>query len=223
MISGALVLRWRLANIATMGALMGPIRLLAAPIRHIAGSRLFQLAVVIVIILLVDYYSFDYAALRQISSGLQAIADSTVRFYSTYFRVGILTNHFLQVGVIIALVYAVCLIIAFVLRAGLRGAITFVGKHNVFWLRNAIARERGIAAYRAWLPLERIRPNRVSQEDWEEAYAWPSDNKPPYPPLARRLWTGIVSYLIIILVFAFVLQAFTPLTVLSWLGRLFKM
>jgi hypothetical protein len=35
--------------------------------------------------------------------------------------------------------------------------IDLVGWPNAFGLRNAIARERGIAAYRAWLPLERIK------------------------------------------------------------------
>ena len=34
---------------------------------------------------------------------------------------------------------------------------------SAFGLRNAIARERGIAAYRAWLPFERIRPVNIPQ------------------------------------------------------------
>jgi len=38
------------------------------------------------------------------------------------------------------------------------------GLTNFLWLRNTIARERGIAAYRAWLPLERIRPADCPQE-----------------------------------------------------------
>jgi len=41
------------------------------------------------------------------------------------------------------------------------------GGSNLFGLRNAIARERGIAAYRAWVPLERIRPVSIPQEKWE--------------------------------------------------------
>jgi len=202
---------------------MGPIRLLAAPIRHVAGSRLFQLAFVVAIILLLDHYSYDYAVLRPLAEGLKSLVTVTVQLFSQYFRVGVLADPVLQVGVMIAYVYIVCLIVFYLLRIVIRAIVDVVGWSNFMWLRHIIARERGIAAYRAWLPLERIRPNRISQEDWEEAYAWPSDNKPPYPPLSQRLWTSIVSYLIIVLVIAFVLQAFTPLPVLSWLGRLFKM
>ena len=52
---------------------------------------------------------------------------------------------------------------------------------------NAIARERGIAADRAWVPLERIRPVSIPQEKWEETFAWPANNEPPYPPLTQRI------------------------------------
>jgi hypothetical protein len=50
--------------------------------------------------------------------------------------------------------------------------IDFVGWSNLFGLRNAIAPERGIAAYRAWVPFERIRPASIPQEKWEETFAW---------------------------------------------------
>ena len=84
------------------------------------------------------------------------------------------------------------------------------------------ARERGIAAYRAWVPFERIRPTNISQEKWEEEFAWPANDKPPYPPLARRLLRGLMSYLIVILASAVLLQIFTPFPVLTWLGKLIK-
>ena len=58
----------------------------------------------------------------------------------------------------IVYVYIVCLLIFYVLRMTLRGALDLVGPTNFLWLRNTIARERGIVAYRAWLPLERIGP-----------------------------------------------------------------
>jgi small-conductance mechanosensitive channel len=199
---------------------MGLIRLVAAPVRIVMRSRLFQFAVVLAIILLLDYYSFDYAALRQISSGLKAIVDATVHFFSEHFRVGILTDPVLQVGLIIAYVYIVCLIVAFIVRALFRRVVDLIGRSNFLWLRSAIAQQRGIAAYRAWEPLERIRPAHIPQAQWEETFAWPADSRPPYPPLARRVWRGVISYLIVILVVVFVLQVFTPFPVLTWLGKL---
>ena len=93
----------------------------------------------------------------------------------------------------------------------------------MFGLRNAIARERGIAAYRAWVPLERIRPVSIPQEKWEETFAWPANNEPPYPPLAQRVLDGVISYVTVGLVAAVLLQAFTPFPVLTWLGELAKM
>jgi len=58
----------------------------------------------------------------------------------------------------IAYVYLACLLILSLLRVTIRVAVDLVGRTNAFWLRNAIARERGIEAYRAWVPFERIRP-----------------------------------------------------------------
>ena len=60
----------------------------------------------------------------------------------------------------------------FVLRAVLRGLIDLVGWSNAFGLRNAIARERGIAAYRAWVPFERpagVDPARTMGADFRVA------------------------------------------------------
>jgi hypothetical protein len=198
---------------------MGPIRLIAAPIRRIASSHLFQFAVVIAIILLLDHYAYDSAALRVIAEGLKNAVTATVQFCSDFFRVGILTDPVLQVAVMIAYVYVVCLLLFFLLRHASRKAIDVIGRSNFLWLRTTIARERGIAAYRAWLPLERIRPADCPQDEWEQQFAWPADNKPPYPPLAQRVMRGAVSYAAVLGGAAILLQLFTPFHVLSWLGR----
>lgn len=199
---------------------MGPIRLIVAPIRSIVNNRLFQIAAVLSIILVLDHYSFDYAPLHRISDALKALVDATVQFCSSLFRVGILTDPVLQVGLMIAYVYIICLVILYLLRVMIRLAIDFIGWSNLFWLRNTIARERGVAAYRAWLPLERIRPDDIPQAKWEEAFAWPADNKPPYPPLPQRILRATASYAIVFAGAAILLQFLTPFPVLTWLGRL---
>ena len=198
---------------------MGPIRLIAAPIRSIMRSRLFQLAVVLTIVLLLDYYSFDYPPLHRISLGLKALVDATVQFLAEHFRVGILTDPVLQVGLIIVYVYLVCLIVVFLLRIVIRRVVDLIGWSNFLWLRNAIARERGITAYRAWVPLERIRPAHIPQEKWEETFAWPPGDRPPYPPLAQQVLRGLLIYLLVAVAAAILLQFFTPFPVLTWLGR----
>src|SRR5258708_40265289 len=91
---------------------------------------------------------------------------------------------------------------------------------QLFWLRNAIARERGIAAYRAWVPLERIRPAHIPQEKWEQAFAWPPNNQPPDQPLIHRIFGGILFYGFLILFAAILLQAFTGFSVLTLLVEL---
>jgi hypothetical protein len=122
-----------------------------------------------------------------------------------------------------AYVYLAGLLALYILRVAVRGLVDLVGWGNVFGLRNAIARERGIAAYRAWVPFERIRPANVPQDKWEQAFAWPANNKPPYPPLAKRILREVVSYLIVLVAAAVLLQIFTPFPVLTWLGKLAKL
>ena len=95
------------------------------------------------------------------------------------------------------------------------------GRKNLFGLRNAIAHERGIEAYRAWVPLEKIRPADISQEQWEATFAWPPNDQPPYPPLAQRIVHGVLSYLIVIAGGAVLIQLFTPFPVLTWLAGMF--
>jgi len=200
---------------------MGPIRLLAAPIRSIVRFPLFQLAVVVTIILFLQAAN-DNTTLGQIFHALDELVDATVKLFSELFQVKSFTRSGLTAGLMIAYVYLACLVLLFLMRVSIRVIVDLVGWSNAFGLRNAIARERGIAAYRAWVPFERIRPTNISQEKWEEEFAWPANDKPPYPPLARRLQRGLMSYLIVILASAVLLQIFTPFPVLTWLGKVIK-
>ena len=201
---------------------MGIIRLLAAPIRTIVRFPLVQLVFVVGIILLLQAAD-DKSMFGQIFSGLDKLVDATVRLFSELFEVKSFTRSGLTAGLMIGYVYLACLLILFFVRVTSRLLVDFIGWSNAFGLRTAIARERGIIAYRAWVPLERIRPNNIPQERWEEAFAWPANNKPPYPPLAQRILRGLLSYLTVILAAAVLLQVFTPFPVLTWLGRLAKM
>jgi hypothetical protein len=201
---------------------MGVIKLLAAPVRGIVRFPLFQLAVVVAIILLLQAAD-DTSVFGQIFSGLDKLVDATVRLCSAIFDVKSFTKSWLTSGFMIAYVYLACLLLLFLMRVAIRAMVDFIGWSNLFGLRNAIARERGIAAYRAWVPFERIRPANIPQEKWEEAFAWPADDSPPYPPLAQRLLRGAMSYVIVVLVAAVLLQLFTPFPVLTWLSKLPKM
>jgi hypothetical protein len=200
--------------------MMDAIRLIIAPIRRVANSRVFQLALVIVIILLLDHYSYDYIVFRLIATDLKDLVTATVQLCSEYFRVGILTDPVLQVGLVIAYVYIIYLFVSFLLRLGTAFVIDLIGSSNFLWLRSAIARERGIAAYRAWLPLERIRPRDIPQDKWEQAFAWPPGNVPPYPPLLRRIARAVVTYALAFGGAAVLIQLFTPFPALTWIGRL---
>jgi hypothetical protein len=195
------------------------IRLLAAPIRSIVRFPLFQFAFVVAIILVLQAAD-DKSLPGQIFNGLDGLVDASVRLSSELFQVKSFTRSGLTAGLMIAYVYLVCLLILFLLRVAFCAMIDVIGWRNFFYLRNAIARERGIAAYRAWVPFERIRPAEIPQEKWEEAFAWPVDNKPPYPPLAQRMLRSVISYLIVVLAAAVLLQIFTPFPVLTWLGKL---
>jgi len=200
---------------------MGMIKLLAAPIRSIVRFPLFQLAVVVAVILLLQAAD-DKSALAQIFNGLDKLVESTVGWLSAVFNVKSFTKSWLTSSFWIAYVYLACLLILFLMRVTIRAVVDFVGWSNAFGLRNTIARERGIAAYRAWVPFERIRPDNILQEKWEETFAWPANNKPPYPPLAQRVLRGVISYVVVILVAAVLLQVFTPFPVLTWLAATTK-
>lgn len=201
---------------------MGIIRLLAAPIRTIVRFPLVQLAFVVAIILLLQAAD-DNSTFGQIFNGMDKLVDATVRLFSELFYVKSFTRSGLTAGLMIGYVYLGCLLILLFVRVGTRALADLIAWSNAFGLRNTIARERGIIAYRAWVPFERIRPRNIPQERWEEAFAWPANDMPPYPPLAQRMLRGLMSYLTVILAAAVLLQVFTPFPVLTWLGRLAKM
>jgi hypothetical protein len=200
---------------------MGMIKLIAAPIRSIVRFPLFQLAVVVAVILLLQAAD-DKSARGQVFNGLDKLVESTVGLFSAVFNVKSFTKSWLTSGFWIAYVYLACLLILSLVRVTIRAVVDFVGWSNAFGLRNAVAHERGIAAYRAWVPFERIRPDNIPQEKWEETFAWPANNKPPYPPLAQRVLRGVISYVAVILVAAVLLQFFTPFPALTWLAVLTK-
>ncbi len=198
------------------------IKLLVVPIRSIVRFPLFQLALVVAVILFLQAAD-DKSALGQIFNGLDKLVDSTVGLFSAVFNVKSFTKSWLTSGFMIAYVYLACLLILSLVRVMIRTLVDFVGWSNAFGLRNAIARERGIAAYRAWVPFERIRPANIPQEKWEEAFAWPVNNKPPYPPLAQRMLRRVISYIAVVLIAAVLLQIFTPFPALTWLGQLTRL
>ena len=198
------------------------IKQITAPIRSLVRFPLFQLAVVVTVILWLQAAD-DTSALGQIFKGLDNLVDATVKLFAAVFNVRSFTKSWLTSGFWIAYVYFACLLILSLLRFTIRAAVDLVGRSNLFWLRNAIARERGIAAYHAWVPFERIRPANIPQEKWEEAFAWPANNKPPYLPLAQRMVRGAISYVAVVLAAAVLLQVFTPFPVLTWFGQLTKM
>src|SRR5215472_5402495 len=219
---GLVIRRRKLLQLTRGGAIIGMIKLLAAPVRSIVRFPLFQLAVVVAVILFLQAGD-DKSARGQMFNGLDELVESTVGLFSAVFNVKSFTKSWLTTGFWIAYVYLACLLILTLLRVVISKVVDFVGWSNLFGLRNAIARERGIAAYRAWVPFERIRPVGIPQEKWEEAFAWPANNEPPYPPLAQRISRGVISYVGVLLIAAILLQVLTPFPVLTWLGGLIKM
>jgi hypothetical protein len=201
---------------------MGLIKHMTAPIRSLVRFPLFQLVVVIAVILWLQAAD-EKSAMGQIFAALDVLVDTTVQLFAAAFTVKSFTKSWLNSGFWIAYVYLACLLILFLARIIIRIAVDFIGRHNAFWLRNAIARERGVAAYRAWLPFERIRPASIPQPEWEEKFAWPANNKPPYPPLAHRMLLAVVSNLALVAAAAVLLQMFTPFPVITWLGQLTKL
>jgi len=193
--------------------------LIAAPIRRLASSRLVQLGVVVAIILLLENFSDSRPIVSQVADVLDKAVEGTVQIVSDHLvRLRTFSKSLLTDSVMIVYVYVACLLIFTVLRFFVRRLIDFMGWSNFLWLRSAIARERGIAAYRAWLPLERIRPADCPQEVWEEQFAWPKDDKPPYPALHWRILREVVAYVVLIVLIAVLIQLFTPFPVLSWIG-----
>jgi hypothetical protein len=192
------------------------IKLISAPIRGLIRFPLVQFAIVVGVTLWLQAAD-DKSILGQIFSGLDRLVEATVETISAILTVKSFTRSWLTFGFMIAYVYLAGLVILGLVRLLLIAAVDFAGRHNLFYLRNAIARERGIGAYRAWVPFERIRPPEIPQRDWEAAFAWPANNKPPYPPLGHRLLRGILLYTAVVVVVALLLQFFTPFPVLTWI------
>lgn len=193
---------------------------ITAPVRSIMRFPLFQLLIVVLLILWLQSAS-DQSALGHIFNGLDRLVGATVDALAAMFTVKSFTKSWLTSGFWIAYVYLACLLILWLARLLVRLAVDVMGRHNVLWLRSSIARERGIVAYRAWVPFETIRPADIPQDVWEATYAWPPDNRPPYRPFGERIARGVLGYVVIIAVIAVLLQEFTPFPVLTWLGRLF--
>jgi hypothetical protein len=142
---------------------MALLRLLAAPIRRIIRFPLVQFTVVVVVVLLsqaADEHSFFGWVFQQ----LDELVAATVLLCSNLFSVKSFTRSGLILFLTVAYVYLALALALFLFRVLLRGLLDLVGWSNAFGLRNAIARERGIAAYRAWVPFERIRPASIPQE-----------------------------------------------------------
>jgi hypothetical protein len=192
------------------------IKLISAPIRSLIRFPLVQFAIVIGVILWLQAAD-DKSILGQIFSGLDRLVEATVETISAILTVKSFTRSWLTFGFMIAYVYLAGLVILGLVRLLVVAAVDFTGRHNLFYLRNAIARERGIGAYRAWVPFERIRPPEIAQRDWEQAFAWPANNKPPYPPLGHRLLRGIFLYAAVVVIVALLLQFFTPFPILTWI------
>jgi hypothetical protein len=164
---------------------MGAIKQITAPIRALFRFPLFQLAIVVAVILFLQAAP-ETSALGRLFTGLDRLVEATVSLISSAFNVRSFTRSWLTSGFWIAYVYLALLLILVLLRLAVGALIDLIGRTNAFWLRNAIARERGVTAYRAWVPLEKIRPAHISQDAWEQEFAWPADDSPPYRPLAQR-------------------------------------
>ena len=104
---------------------MAIIKLLAAPIRSIVRFPLFQLAVVVAIILLLQAGD-DKSARGQMFNGLDELVQSTVGLFSAAFNVKSFTKSWLTTGFWIAYVYLACLLSLAVLRALIIRIVDFV-------------------------------------------------------------------------------------------------
>jgi hypothetical protein len=199
-----------------MGSIHPMIKLTSAPIRRIVRFQLFQLAIVISVILWLQAAD-DKSIFGQVFNVLDKLSDSTVQWISSVFTINSFTTAWLVSGFMIAFVYLAGLLILFLVRLMIKNAVDLAGRSNFLYLRNAIARERGIEAYRAWLPLEKIRPTHIAQRDWEETFAWPPNDRLPYPPVRHRIIRGVLSYVALGMIIALLLQFFTPFPILTWI------
>jgi len=186
------------------------IRIVLAPIRRLLGSPLLHFAIVVFLIVALEAASND-TLFGKLSDGLDRLVDSTAQLVSAAITLKTVTKSLVLTAIAMAYVYVCLVAVFYLLRAAIRSLVNLAGRTNFLWLRSTIARERGIAAYQAWLPLEKIRPDHVPQQEWEATYAWPPGDRPPYPPLATRLWRTIGLYALLFagLVLAFYVYRWT--------------
>jgi hypothetical protein len=197
---------------ATGATPMTLIKLLTAPIRRLVNFSLFQFCIVILIIFLLQVAP-DSSLGGEAFNGLDKLVSASI---ANAIEVKSFTRSLLTFGLMIVYVYVVYLLALAIAHRLIRRCVDFAGRHNFLGLRNAIARERGIAAYRAWEPLEHIRPRGVPQPVWEERFAWPTNDEPPYPSLWRRALFELASFVLVVLLVFVLLQVFTPIPALSW-------
>jgi hypothetical protein len=173
---------------------------------------------VVIFVIFVLQAADDSSLFGQIFGGLDRLVDETVRSVSAVFTVKSFTKSWLTFGFMIAYVYLAFWLMLLICGAVMRSLIDYAGRMNFLWSRNLIARSRGVAAYRAWLPLEKIRPRHIPQQAWEEQFAWPPNDRPPYLPLGQRVLRAAAAYVLIITLALVILQFLTPFHVLTWLG-----
>ena len=193
------------------------IKLLTAPIRRLVNFSLFQFCLVVFIIFLLQAAS-DSSVFGTVFDGLDKLVSGSISLVASAFEVKSFTRSLLTFGLMIIYVYIVYLLALALARRIIRWCVDFAGRKNLFGLRNAIARERGIVAYRAWEPLEHIRPAEIPQEVWEQRFAWPANDQPPYPSWWRRAAFEVASVMIVAAIVLVLLQEFTPIHALSWLA-----
>src|ERR1700681_313364 len=129
------------------------IKLILAPVRSMVRFPLLQFAVVIGVILWLQAAD-DRSIFGQIFNALDKLVDATVQLFSAVFTVKSFTKSWLISGFMIAYVYLAGSLILYLVRLMIIAAVDFVGRRNLLYLRNAIARERGIVK---WTP--EIGPN----------------------------------------------------------------
>lgn len=193
------------------------IKLLTAPIRRLLNFSLFQFCIVVVVIFLLQAAP-DGSVGGAMFDGLDKLVSGSIAFIANAIEVKSFTRSLLTFGLMIVYVYIVYLVALVIARRVIRDCVDLAGRHNFLGLRNTIARERGIAAYRAWEPLEDLRPSEIPQPVWEERFAWPANNEPPYPSLWRRVALEIASSVLVVVIILVLLQEFTPIPALAWVA-----
>src|ERR1700680_2522416 len=132
---------------------MALIKLLVAPIRRVVNFPLFQLMAAIAVILLLQAAD-SRSIFGEIYSALDLLVDFTVRLCASIFQVNSFTKSRPTTGFMTAYVSIAGLLIVFLVKVVIPAAVERMARSNAFGFTNAIARERGIAAYRALLPVE---------------------------------------------------------------------